>query len=401
VPEITSREDALRADSTDPLAALRERFVLPEVTYLDGNSLGALPAGVAERVADAVNRQWGADLITSWNANGWWELPARLGTRLGALVGAAPGQVLCGDSTSIQLFQALTALARLRPDRRTLVTDGAGFPTDQYLADSVARMLGLTVVRVSPNEVRTVLDDDVAIVAFSAVDYRTGERWDAEAITAAAHAAGALMSWDLCHAAGCMPFDLDGLGADAAVGCTYKYLNGGPGAPAFAFVAAALQDQLAQPIQGWMGAADPFAMGPHYEPATGIRRFISGTPPIVGMLPMRDMLALIDRAGMPALRQKSLALTDFALEFADERLVPLGVRIASPREHARRGSHIMLEHPAFRELVDQLWQRGVIPDFRPPQGLRIGLSPLSTSFAELAAGLELTEQLLAAPRAAR
>ncbi|MGN6608010.1 MAG: aminotransferase class V-fold PLP-dependent enzyme, partial [Jatrophihabitans sp.] len=278
------RSDAVAADAADPLAPVRERFDLPDgVIYLDGNSLGALPRHVSDRVADAVTRQWGTDLITSWN-RGWWELPQRVGDRIGRLVGAAPGQVLCGDSTTVQLFQALTALARLRPDRRVLVTDGGNFPTDQYVAESVARMLGLRLLRVAPSRLADAVGEDTAVVGYSAVDYRTGELHDAAAITRAAHDAGALMLWDLAHVAGALPFDLDALGADAAVGCSYKYLNGGPGAPAWLYLPHRHQDALRLPLTGWQGHAHPFGLAPSYEPAPGVDRGRIGTPPVLSML---------------------------------------------------------------------------------------------------------------------
>ncbi|HEX3617754.1 MAG TPA: aminotransferase class V-fold PLP-dependent enzyme [Solirubrobacteraceae bacterium] len=402
---------AVPLDRADPLASLRDEFLPADgvVAYLDGNSLGRPLRGSAARVGEFLAHAWGQRLIRAWD-EGWMNAPTELGDEIARVtLDAAPGQTVVGDSTTVMLYKLIRAAVDARPGRDVIIADTQNFPTDRFIVEGIAAERGLQLRWLEPRadggptaqQLEAALDERVALVTLSHVAFRSGWIADLPALTRLAHDAGALVLWDLCHSVGAVELELDRDGVDLAVGCTYKYLNGGPGAPAFAFVAAALQDQLAQPIQGWMGAADPFAMGPHYEPATGIRRFISGTPPIVGMLPMRDMLALIDRAGMPALRLKSLALTDFALEFADERLVPLGVRIASPREHARRGSHIMLEHPAFRELVDQLWQRGVIPDFRPPQGLRIGLSPLSTSFAELAAGLELTEQLLAAPRAAR
>jgi kynureninase len=402
---------AVPLDRADPLASLRDEFLPADgvVAYLDGNSLGRPLRGSAARVGEFLAHAWGQRLIRAWD-EGWMNAPTELGDEIARVtLDAAPGQTVVGDSTTVMLYKLIRAAVDARPGRDVIIADTQNFPTDRFIVEGIAAERGLQLRWLEPRadggptaqQLEAALDERVALVTLSHVAFRSGWIADLPALTRLAHDAGALVLWDLCHSVGAVELELDRDGVDLAVGCTYKYLNGGPGAPAFAFVAAALQDQLAQPIQGWMGAADPFAMGPHYEPATGIRRFISGTPPIVGMLPMRDMLALIDRAGMPALRQKSLALTDFALEFADERLVPLGVRIASPREHARRGSHIMLEHPAFRELVDQLWQRGVIPDFRPPQGLRIGLSPLSTSFAELAAGLELIEQLLAAPHAAR
>jgi kynureninase len=245
---------------------------------------------------------------------------------------------------------------------------------------------------VTPQDVAGTVGQDTALVLLSHVAYKSGYIADLPEITRIVHDAGALVLWDLCHSAGSVPLDLDADGVDIAVGCTYKYLNGGPGAPAFAYLAAGLQDEVRQPVQGWMGAADPFAMGAEYEPATGIRQLISGTPPVIGMLPMRDMLALVEEAGMPAVRQKSLALTGFAMEVADEYLP--GVRVASPRDPERRGSHIMLDHPDFQRVVAQAWERGVVPDFRPPQGLRVGLSPLSTSFTEVAEGLWVIRELL-------
>jgi kynureninase len=246
-------------------------------------------------------------------------------------------------------------------------------------------------------EVEALLSERTALVCLSHVAYKSAFIADLPAITAAAHAVGALVLWDLCHSAGAVETGLDDAGVDLAVGCTYKYLNGGPGAPAFAYVASSLQDRLVQPIAGWMGHADPFAMGPSYEPAPGVRRFISGTPPILGMLPVQDMLVLLEKAGMPAVREKSVRLTELAVEIADEALAPVGVVVASPRDAAVRGGHVTLEHPAMRSVVGRLWERGVIPDFRPPNGLRAGLSPLSTGFTELALALAHTLRLLDAP----
>jgi kynureninase len=397
---------AVPLDRADPLASLRDDF-LPAagvVAYLDGNSLGRPLRSTAQRLSRFVDEAWGTRLIRAWD-EGWMDAPTELGDLIGRVtLGAAPGQTAVGDSTTVLLYKLIRAAVDARPGRDVVIADTQNFPTDRFIVEGIAAERGLEVRWIEPAadagpteaQVQEALDERVALVTLSHVAFRSG--WIAEmaAITQLAHDAGALILWDLCHSAGAVELVLDRDRVDLAVGCTYKYLNGGPGAPAFAYVAAELQDQLRQPIQGWMGAADSFAMGPTYVPAPGIRRFISGTPPIVGMLPMRDMLELIERAGMPALRQKSLALTDLVLEFADEHLVPFGARIASPREHARRGSHITLEHPAFRAIVDELWQRGVIPDFRPPQGLRIGLSPLSTSFAEVAAGLSVIAELLAA-----
>jgi kynureninase len=276
------------------------------------------------------------------------------------------------------------------------------FPTDRFVIQGLADELGLTVrwlavdhrAGVTLDQVRACLSERTALVLLSHVSYRSAWIADMAGITTAAHDAGALVLWDLCHSLGALDLALDSCGVDMAVGCTYKYLNGGPGAPALGYVAARLQGTLRQPIQGWMGAADPFAMGERYEPARGIRRFISGTPPIVGMVPMRAMLDLLESAGITAVRAKSVALTGFAIEVHDALLAPYGVELASPRESALRGGHVTLDHPDFREVTQHLWERGVIPDFRPPHGLRVGLSPLSTSFAEVLAGLRTVAELL-------
>lgn len=397
---------AVALDRADPLASLRDEFLEADgvIAYLDGNSLGRPLRATAERLSGFVQDVWASRLIRAWD-EGWMDAPTELGDTIAHVcLGAAPGQTVVGDSTTVLLHKLMRAAVEARPGRQVIVADAQNFPTDRFIVEGIAAERGLQVRWIEPQAdagvtleaVEAALDERVALVTLSHVDFRSGRIADMAAITATAHGSGALILWDLCHSAGAVELALDRDDVDLAVGCTYKYLNGGPGAPAFAYVAAALQDELRQPIQGWMGAADPFAMGPRYEPASGIRRFISGTPPIVGMLPMHDMLELIGRAGMPAVREKSLALTDFALEFADARLVPLGARIASPRKRARRGSHITLEHPEFRQLTAGLWQRGVIPDFRGPQGLRIGLSPLSTSFVEVAQGLSVIEQLLRA-----
>jgi kynureninase len=390
---LESRAAAQAADETDPLAHARARFRLPDgVTYLDGNSLGALPVGVPSAVAETVEAQWGQDLIGSWNSNGWWTLPTRVGDRIGALVGAAPGQVMCGDSTSVQLFQALVALARLRPDRRTVVTDGANFPTDQYLAESVSRMLGLRLVRVAPTQLSTVLDDEVALVSFSAVDYRTGELWDAQAVTAAVHEAGALMLWDLSHVAGAVPFALDVLAADAAVGCSYKYLNGGPGAPAWIYLATRHQESVELPLTGWLGAADPFALQPSYAPAAGIERARIGTPSIVAMRALDAALDAFDGVTPIELRAKSLALTSLVLDRAEL----LGVPSATPREDARRGSQVALRHPHAYELTQALIAHGVVGDFRAPDLLRLGFAPLYLSYVQVWDAMETLSDVLSA-----
>lgn len=362
-------------DDADPLAPLVGRFALPDkVIYLDGNSLGALATNVPAAVDDAVRRQWGTDLIGSWNRNGWWTLPGRVGDRIGRLVGAAPGQVICGDSTSVQLFQALVALARMRPARRTIVTDAGGFPTDQYLAESVARMLDLRLIRITPDALDTVLDDDTAVVAIGAVDYRTGELWDSAALTAQIHDHGALALWDLAHAAGVVPFDLDGIGADAAVGCSYKYLNGGPGAPAWIYLPTEHQGAADLPLTGWHGHASPFDLADSFTPAVGIERARIGTPHLLSMLALEAALDVFDDAPLDALRAKSLQLTQLAIDCTDSFLPSLSV--VTPRDADRRGGQVALRHPDAYAIVQALIARGVIGDFRAPDIVRLGFAPL-------------------------
>lgn len=380
---ITSRDAAEAADRLDPLAFARERFTLPDgVVYLDGNSLGAMPSHVPEAVRDALERQWAQDLVGSWNSNGWWTLPRRVGDRIGALVGAADGQVICGDSTSIQVFQAITALARVNRQRKTIITDGANFPTDQYMADSVAHLTGRWLRRASPDGLADVLDGDTAVVALSAVDYRTGELWDLPAITAAVHEVGALVVWDLCHAAGAMPIELDALRADAAVGCTYKYLNGGPGSPAWLYLARRHQSSLDLPLTGWQGHADPFALTSTYTPAHGIDRGRIGTPPVLSMLALDAALGVWKDVDLAAVRAKSLALTDLVIGYADEYLGEFGIEVATPREHARRGSQVALRSPHAFEITKALIARGVVGDFRAPDLLRMGFAPLYLRFVD-------------------
>ncbi len=392
MPEPT-RAAADRADRTDPLAAVRDRFRVPDgVLYLDGNSLGAMPAHVPAVLADALERQWGEDLVRSWLGNDWWPLPVRVGDRIARLVGAAPGQVVCGDSTSVQLFQALVALARANPTRRTLVTDDTGFPTDQYLAESVARMLGLRLVRAHPDAVADVLDDDTAVVALGALDYRTGERWDAAVLTDAIHDAGALVLWDLAHAAGVMPFDLDGIGADAAVGCSYKYLNGGPGAPAWIYLAARHIAAADLPLTGWHGHATPFELAPSFTPAAGIARARIGTPHVLSMLALAAALDVFDDLDLNAVRVKSLALTQLVIDYADANLPD--VEVVTPRADQRRGSQVALRHPDAYAITQALIARGVIGDFRAPDLLRLGLAPLYLRFADVYDAMDALRDVL-------
>jgi kynureninase len=313
--------------------------------------------------------------------------------------------VIVADSTTVLLYKLIRAGVGARPGRDEVLVDRGNFPTDRFVMEGVAAECGLSVRYLSPPhaagvrlaDVAAALSERTALVVLSHVAYRSGFLADMAAITRAVHDAGALILWDLCHSVGALPIDLDTSDVDLAVGCTYKYLNGGPGSPAFGYVATRLQEGLRQPVWGWMGASDPFAMAADYRPAKGIRKFISGTPPVLAMQPLKDMLELIAEAGLAAVRRKSVALTEHAIALADEMLAPLGVVFASPRDAAERGSHITVDHPRFADVIATLWARGVIPDFRPPDGIRIGLSPLSTSFAELERGIEAIARELREP----
>ncbi|GHA69257.1 kynureninase [Streptomyces tauricus] len=381
------RERAARLDADDPLASLRERFLLPPgVVYLDGNSLGPLPAAVPPVLSDAVTRQWGTDLIGSWNANGWWQAPLRVGDAIGALIGAAPGQTVAGDSTSVQLFTALDAAVALRPGRPLLVTDPGHFPTDRYLADAVARRRDLEVRQVPPAALADFLAAEghrVAVVSYSPVDFRTGELYDMRALTRAAHEAGALALWDLCHAAGALPLDVDALGVDLAVGCGYKFLSGGPGAPAFLYVARRHHASLETPLPGWTGHADPFGMGGDYEPAPGIARARIGTPPILSLLALEAALTAFDGVDLTQVRAKSLSLTEFFLRCTHELLAPEGFTTVTPADPDRRGSQVTLRHPHAHGLTVALAQRGVIADMRAPDLVRFGVNALYTTHQDL------------------
>lgn len=378
---------AAKLDADGPLGFARDRFLLPDgVVYLDGNSLGALPAAVPPVLEDVVQRQWGTDLIRSWNDNGWWDAPVRIGDKLARLVGAGQGQVVVGDSTSVLLFNALTAAVRLRPGRTLLLTDPEHFPTDQYIADSVARMLGLEARRVPIGELSAALaaqGDRVAVAAYPPVDYRTGELSDMAAITTAAHSAGALMLWDLCHAAGALPVELDAINADLAVGCGYKYLSGGPGAPAYLYVNRAHHATFDQPLTGWHGHAEPFAMSGTYTPAEGIARARIGTPPLLSMLALEAALTAFDGITMDQVREKSLSLTGFFLECADDLLAGLGFTPVTPADPDRRGSQVALRHADAYPLVQALIARGVIGDMRAPDLLRFGVNALYVSHADV------------------
>ncbi len=396
---MTPAEFAARAaalDRADPLAAHLERFVpAPDVVaYLDGNSLGRPLVATVGRLERFARQDWGGRLIRGWDED-WMDAPYDVGDAIGRVIGAAPGQTVVADSTSVLLYKLIRAALALQPGRSRIVVDADNFPTDRFVLEGVAAETGhelqwLPVAAdggATRDAVEEIVGDDTALVVLSHVAYKSGHLADLAGVTAAAHLVDAPVLWDLCHSAGVAHVDFDASGADLAVGCTYKYLNGGPGSPAFAVVRRDLQERLSQPIQGWMGAADVFAMADSYRAGEGMRRFLSGTPPVLAMQPMRDMLELIESVGLDAIRAKSERLTAFTVDYADAVLADAGVLLASPRDAAERGGHVLLEHPDFARIVPELWRAGVIPDFRFPRGLRVGLSPLSTSFGELHAGL--------------
>jgi kynureninase len=357
----------------------------------------------ADRLRDFVLDEWGGRLIRGWDER-WFDLPLTLGDRIArTCLGAAPGQVAVGDSTTVLLYKLMRTAVAARPGRTEIVIDRDNFPTDRYVADGVARECGLelrwidvdSAAGVTPDLLAEAVSERTALVVASHVAYRSAYLADGPELTRIAHDAGALFLWDLCHSGGSVPVELDAWGADLAVGCTYKYLNGGPGSPAYCYVAERHLDSFTQPIQGWMGAQDPFLMGPVYAPTAGIRRFLSGTPAVTSMIAVGDMVELLEEVGMAAVRDKSVRLTEHAIALADEQLSGFGVTVASPRSADRRGGHVTLHHPDMRRVVETLWKREVIPDYREPGGLRVGLSPLSTSYDEVDRGISAVRELLA------
>ncbi|MFF1447905.1 kynureninase [Streptomyces sp. NPDC058274] len=378
------RGRAKELDAADELAGLRARFVLDDVVYLDGNSLGALPAAVPGRLDDVVRRQWGELRIRSWEESGWWTAPERIGDLIAPLVGAAPGQIVVGDSTSVNVFKAVVAAVRLAGEGRDeILVDATTFPTDGYIAESAARMTGCALRPVAPGEVAGALGPRTAAVLLNHVDYRTGRLHDLPALTAAVHEAGARMVWDLCHSAGALPVGLDEHGVDLAVGCTYKYLNGGPGSPAYLYVRSDLQDRFDSPLPGWNSHAEPFGMRREFEPAPGALRGRVGTPDILSMLALEAALEVWDGVSVEAVRAKSLALTDFFLECVAAYVPDGAVESLTPAAHAERGSQVALRCPDAGEVMKRLIERGVVGDFRRPDVLRFGFTPLYVGFGDV------------------
>ncbi|MDP3252254.1 MAG: kynureninase [Hydrogenophaga sp.] len=406
----TTQQDCQALDEQDLLRPLRDLFLIPEGTlYLDGNSLGAMPRSAPARVADVVTREWGADLIQSWNKNGWFMQPRKVGDKIARLIGADAGTVVATDSTSVNLFKVLSAAMSLTaadsPQRKRIVSERSNFPTDLYIAEALCKERGFELMLVEPEEISAALTADVAVLMLTHVNYRTGAMHDMPAVTAAAHAAGALMLWDLAHSAGAVPVDLTGAGADYAVGCGYKYLNGGPGAPAFVWVNPRRAERFWQPLAGWWGHATPFDFTPDYRPAPGITRYQCGTQPMIRLAAhecgVDTLLASEELGGMAALRKKSLALTDLFIGLVDERCQGHGLGLATPLNHAQRGSQVCLtrDEGAYA-IVQALIARGVVGDFRAGDGtrhkdiLRFGFTPLYIGFEDVWTAVEHLRQVL-------
>lgn len=391
---MSSRNECLARDERDPLAPLRQQFALDRidaegVIYLDGNSLGVLPRAAIDRIAGVVSDEWGSGLIRSWNTAGWITLSQRIGDKIGALIGARAREVIVADSTSVNLFKALSAAAWAGPDRPHIISERTNFPTDLYIADTFAREHGKSLMLVEENEIHRHLDDRAAILMLTHVNYRTGRMHAMRELTRAAHDAGALVIWDLAHSAGALPVDLHDADADLAIGCGYKYLNGGPGAPAFIWAHPRLTARMDRenwrpPLSGWLGHAQPFAFDPYYEPASGIQRFVCGTPPVLSMAALECGIDSVVAAGMDALRDKSIALTDLFIALAEERLQGHGFSLVTPRQADQRGSQVSYAHAGDGYAIMQaLIARGVIGDFRAPDILRFGFTPLYTRFVDV------------------
>jgi len=389
----TTLEDARALDVRDPLRRMRERFFLPEeLIYLDGNSLGALPRATSFRSQGVVADQWGHSLIRSWNEHGWIDAPARIGAKIAGLIGARPHEVIVADSVTVNIFKLLTAAAPLAPERRTVLSEAGNFHTDLHVASGAAELLGMDLKVVARDALDAAIGADTNLLLLTHVHYKAGYRFDMAAMTARAREAGARVIWDLSHSAGAVPVDLNGAGAELAVGCGYKYLNGGPGAPAFLYVAEALQEQLVPALRGWMGHAAPFAFTDDYEPAPGIARFLAGTPPMLSLLALESGLDAFDGVDMDVVWAKSVALFDLFAARAAERCP--GLECVSPAEPDRRGSHISFRHPQAFELCQALIEAGVIGDFREPDVIRFGLTPLYLGFEEVWRAVEIAAGIL-------
>jgi kynureninase len=389
--------DVEKLDAEDPVRDGRARFRLPEgVIYLDGNSLGPLPLVTASRMAEVVEREWGQGLIRSWNAAGWLEAPRRIGDKIGRLIGAEPGETLACDSTSVNLFKLLAMALKLRPERRVILSERRNFPTDLYIAEGLSALLGqgYELRSVEPQDIEAALDEDVAVLMLTHVNFSTGAMHDLAALTRAAHASGALALWDLAHSAGAVPLALSADDVDFAVGCGYKYLNGGPGAPAFLYLNRRLHAGVRTPIAGWFGHARPFAFEPTYAPAPGIEQAQAGTPAILGLAALECGVDELLRVPMQVLREKSLRMTALFMALAEQELAPFGFQIVTPREPARRGSQVCLRHPQAWPICQALIAQGVIGDFRAPDILRLGFAPLYLRYNDVAQAVSILRELM-------
>jgi kynureninase len=392
-----SRAEAEAMDAADPLARFRAAFDLPEgVIYLDGNSLGPPPRATAARLAEVVGREWGRDLITSWNLNGWMDAPLRVGAKIAALIGAGPSEVAVADSTTVNLFKLAAGALSLRPGRQVLLTPADNFPSDLYALEGLAGLIPGVELRIAePEGLLAAIGEDVAAVVLTQVHYKTSARWDLAQVTAAAHAKGALALWDLSHSVGALAIDVTAARADLAVGCGYKYLNGGPGAPAFVYVAERHQAGIRSPLTGWMGHAEPFAFEGHYRPAADIRGQVSGTPGVLGLAALEAGLDLLAEAGPAATEAKGLALAELFMSLVETRCAGHGLSLLGPRDTARRGLHVAYAHPDGYALVQAAIARGVIGDFRAPDVARYGFSPLFLSYAQVWDAVEILREILA------
>lgn len=407
----TSPAYALELDAQDKLAAFRAEFVSADANmiYLDGNSLGRLPKSAVERAKQVVEKDWGEDLIRSWN-KGWWEAPARVGDKIGTLIGADAGQVIVSDTTSINLFKLVMAALTYQPQKKRIITDTMNFPSDLYILQGCAKLLGdrHEIIRVDSADggitpdlaaLEAAINEDTALVTLSHVLFKSGYLYDMKKITEMAHRKGTLVLWDLSHSVGSVPVALDDSAADLAIGCTYKYLNGGPGSPAFLYVNKNIQEKLSSPIWGWWGQNQPFAFGLDYAPAPGAARFLVGTQPMISLLTMESALEPLLQAGMDALRAKSILMTDYAIFLTEKILTPLGFSVGTPQDSALRGSHVSIRHPEGyrinRALIEEM---NVIPDFREPDNLRLGFAPIYLSFKDVWEGFDRIRRVMAEKR---